>query len=402
MQPQPKAFLEALNLIQSDPKKAKKFLEDKRLTLNEKKILNSWFLLKNCKHDEIIEALNELKITNYELVEGQRLLILGITFNNQAQSRLAISHITSAFEILEKYPLPSHHFIAVYNLFIAYLNGGKVDRMEDCLELMESILKNHGNKRQELYHLQCQFCFLVFTEQIPEAEALAKVIDQKPELMSDSMIMSNLLTKFNLQLKKEDLKAAENALEEIKKYRLFRFTAGFNFMRISLDHLLYGSPLYVYRENFKDCEYLFSHLKVVQALEENDPITAKRYWSDLVKHRPDIYHEDFTYHGEKNLFALCLKRHHIAFQKLNNETPKAIPTETSSNKSEALLMLLRASSLPIRKEVVFKALWGTEIESENDEAKIRNLISYVRKSKKINISFKRGCYFIATEKEEAA
>ncbi len=385
MKNQPKTFLEALNIIHSNPKKAKTFLEDKRLTLNEKKILNCWFLLKNCKHDEILKSLKNLKVNDYELVEGQRLLIIGITYNNQALSKAAVENISSAFEILEKYSLPDHHFTAVYNLFIAHLNDCNEAGMEDCLDLMMGIRKANTNERQELCFHHAQFCYFVHVENFLEAEKLSNRLDHQKALMSDSMLMGYLLTKFKIQVKKENLKEAEKELEEIKKYRLFRLSSGFTFMRTALDHLLHNKPLYVYRDDFKDCDFLYFHLKVVQALEENDLPAAKKHWSELMQISPHLYHDHFSYQGEKNLFALCLKRHQSVLKKpvIETNTP-----DFSSNKSEALILLLQSSSVPLRKDLVFSTLWGSEIESENDEAKIRNLISYVRKTKNIKISFR--------------
>ena len=64
-----KTFLKALELVHGQPKKAKKYLLDTRLTAAEKKILSCWILLKSCRHQEILEEMKSLVGEN-ELIEA--------------------------------------------------------------------------------------------------------------------------------------------------------------------------------------------------------------------------------------------------------------------------------------------------------------------------------------------
>ena len=56
-----KTFIRALHTLTHDAKKAKAFLNDKRLSLAEKTILQAHLDLRDCKNDATINALIDLR-----------------------------------------------------------------------------------------------------------------------------------------------------------------------------------------------------------------------------------------------------------------------------------------------------------------------------------------------------
>lgn len=381
----PKTFLEALKLVHSNPKKAKTFLQDKRLTLAEKKILHGWFQLKSCLHSDIIKEIGNLAVES-ELVESQKYLILGLTYNNMGELNQASLCLHKAFELIEKHPLPEHQFICLYNLFIISYNSGHEEDMSNTLGLMDVLAISGLNERQTICHLQCKFNYLTFRNQYEQASLYLDDLEIKKADMTDPVIMSHLISKFQFYLKQSLFDQCEATMQEMKKYRLFRHSPNYIFMRLSLDHIIHNRPLYFYEKDFKDSKLLFHQLKVIKSFEESNFKEAEKHWQTLSKAEPNIYLDKFVYNGQTNLFSLCLSKY-----KIQKQISVTIP-ELSKNKSEAIVKILQSSSYPVPKEELFEALWGRKPLDQMDDDKLKNLIYYVRKNKGLVITFRKGCY----------
>ena len=385
-----KTFIHALTLIHSNAKKAKKCLLDKRLTLSEKKILNAWFLLKNCQHQAILDDMKSVSTEN-ELVDSQKELILGLTYNNMGQMKLASKHLHAAFSHLEKYPLPEHQFICIYNLFVVSFNLSHEKDMENSLHIMDVLVRGGLNPRQTMCYEQCLFNFLHFKNRFTEAAKILVILEGKRSMMNEAMIMSHHISKFVFHLKQEDFNLCEETLEEMKNYRLFRYTPNFIFMRLTLEHLKYDKTLYFYEKDFKGSDSLFFQLKTIQGFEESNLELAEKFWIKLQEIDPELYHDGFKYKGQKNLFSLCLEKH--------NSLLKSGPSfeALSKNKVEAICEIFEKSSIPIPKDVLFEKLWGTKPLDQNDDDKLKNLIYYARKTKNLQIQYRKGCYLLQNE-----
>ena len=392
-----KTFVDALNNLHAEPKKTKKYLEDKRLTTVEKKILSCWYMLKNCQHTEIIDTILSITSKEDDLVESQKYLILGMTYNNQGDYDKAIVNILKGIDLLEPYPLEVHRFIACYNLFVCYYNQNNGEGMKSTLDrLMKLKMKT---PRQDLCIVQAKINYHIFKNEFEEAEDLFSVAEKSFDLMTDAMIMTHWISKFIMLSKLDDFNHCGKVLEEMKKYRLFRSSATFTYMRTLLDHVTKKEPIYVYKEDFKQSELLFYQLKTIQALEENDLLTAKKNWDQLVMMSPFLHGPDFHYRGEKNLFVTCLNMYKTVYSVASDIVTVV---ELPENKVEALITLLKASKTPIRKEVIFDKLWGGDMMNTSDDHKLKNLMYYARKHKGINIQFRKGCYFISETDEQSA
>lgn len=387
-----KTFLEALKLVHSDAKKAKKYLSDKRLTIAEKKILQCWFDLKNCEHQKIIEDLKTV-ITESDLVESQKCLILGLTYNNMGNPQAATEFLEEAFVSLEKYPLPEHQFICAYNHFIISYNLNHAQKMKQGLKIMEKLSHQGINERQLLCFEQCKFNDFTFREKYDEAKKILAFLESKKEVMAEAVVMAHLISKFIFYLKQGLYSDCEICLEEMKQYRLFRDTPNFLYMRLMLSHLKNDTPLYFYEKDFKQSAVLFIQLKVIKCLEESHPQEALVHWNELKRIDPQNYGDHFKYLGQTSLMSLCLEKHK---NKLHLEQ---IKKPSSKNKVEALLELLSNSPAPIPKDVLFQSLWGREMLERSDDEKLKNLIYYARKSKDHNIIFRKGCYSLAPAKK---
>ena len=388
-----KTFLEALKLIHGQPKKAKKFLSDKRLTLVEKKILNAWYLLKNCQHQTIINDLDGIHSEN-QLVESQKKLILGLTYNNMGKFKTASKCLHEAFEELEKYSLNDHQFICIYNLFIISYNQSNESQMTNCLSIMEILEKNGINERQSLCYLQCKFNYFTFREDYELANEALRHLEMKKVIMSEALIMATMISKFIMHLKQEHFSECQEIIEEMKEHRLFRHSPNYLYMKLTLNHLMHNAPLYFYEKDFKESEFLFLQLKTIQALEESNLEKAQAYWKRLMEIDPDCYKERFDFHGQKNLFTMCLNKHASVLKGVTVDIP------TAKNHADALIEILQKSTIPVPKELLFEKIWGKKSASQSDDEKLKNLIYYVRNIKGFEVHFRKGCYSIITKKSK--
>jgi hypothetical protein len=390
-----KTFLEFLKIIHSEPSKARKYLLDKRLTQNEKKIIQAWYDLKNCLHEKIFEELNGLKCEN-ELIESQRKLIIGLAKNNQANFSESLNWLKGSLEILEKYPLKEHHFICIYNLFIVSFNLSDKNELDHSFKLLESLHAGGLNPRQELCFKQCRFNYYNFHEMFDEGQRILEELEGLKNEMSEAVIMSHQISKFIFYLKQENYDKCQTILKEMKEYRLFRYSPNYKFMKMALDHLDHNAPLYIYEKDFKEAKNLYHQLKTIQGLEEANLYKAKKHWEELQKENPDLYQHGFEFRGQKNLLSLCLDKHRNVFI---NKTEEKID---GNNKAQILINILMIQKKPIPKEILFLKLWGYEPKDELDDNKLRNLIYYVKKTKNIKISYRKGCYQVIESNEKTA
>ena len=383
-----KTFLEALKLVHSDGKKAKKYLSDKRLTITEKKILQCWFDLKNCEYQKILENL-KTAITENDLVKSQKNLILGLTYNNMGNPKVASDYLQAAYSSLEKYPLVEHQFICSYNHFIISFNLNHDQKMKQELRVMERLSEQGINQRQKICYEQCKFNYFTFRGYYEEAAKILTILEKNKALMSEAVIMAQHISKFIFYLKQGLYSDCDLCLEDMKQFRLFRDTPNFNYMRLMLSHLKNDTPLYFYEKDFKRCEVLFIQLKVIKSLEASRPNEALVHWNQLKEMDPDNYGDNFKYLGQTNLMSLCLEKHKNKIYTIQFKKP------LSKNNVEALLELLSNASVPIPKDTLFQSLWGRKMLEPSDDEKLKNLIYYVRKNKNLEIIFRNGCYSIA-------
>ncbi len=91
-----KTFDAIIKELNYHPEKSKRWLEDKRLTMLEKKIISGYMMVRNNQNEDVIAELTTLGESDIEFVNCHRDLLLGICYNN-----------TTRFHLAEKYLLKS-------------------------------------------------------------------------------------------------------------------------------------------------------------------------------------------------------------------------------------------------------------------------------------------------------
>jgi hypothetical protein len=189
-----KTFIEALKNYMAGPKKVQKYFNDKRLTQAEKKILECWILLADNQFIKILSILDGLSASYDPLVEAQKYLILGITLNNKSECKQAIPLIMKSYEVIRTYPIPRHHFIAINNLFIAYLNFKDEDGMKFCLGEMKKIPIEET--KQQICFLQAQFNYYAFKGELKKAKLYLNEVSKLQSEMSDVSIIGHFVNQY--------------------------------------------------------------------------------------------------------------------------------------------------------------------------------------------------------------
>ena len=381
-----KTFVQAVECLDSDFEKSMSFLTDNRLTQLEKSILRCAQLIRNNKHQEAIEQLESLKSED-RLVESLRLYFIGTAYDHLVDSGKAASYLIKAIALAEHFPIKNCHFKMVKNLFYAHLNAKNVTGMKTALERMQKLRQN---SRHELAVELATFSYLCVAEELDGIETLMTSLEMRKDLMSESQIICFYIDSFDVRIKNENFPEAHATLEQMKKHRKYLLSANFKFMQALLMHLTEDKPIYLYDKDFQDSKILFYQLKVIMGLESQEVEVARNYWSLLKEISPRIYGEDFNYQGDKCLFSLCLKKH------LAKKAPvKPNLTAPQGNHLEKLMHILENSQAPLKKEELFKAIWGEEAHTKEDMVRLSNLISRAKKrTKNLEILSRKGCYIL--------
>lgn len=381
-----KTFYKTLLEFSLDPTKAKKCLQDKRLTLTEKKIVEAWLLIRNNQNDEAVQYMRSLPASEYEFVEGQRKLVLGHALNSLSHFEESEKFIKDALEHFENFEVPYFKFIGNLLLFTIYSNRNLIPEMFERLQNMEKLPQE--SKLQKIKLLRCQFDYYALVDE-SKARALLSEIDKHKASMSEGDITAHLICEFMFFVSVEELDRCEVILEEMKSYRKFNLTENFNFMKKTLAHLNHNAPIYLYGDDFKAVPVLFEQLKVIQNFEENNHQEAKVYWEKLQTRFPETYADQFHYNGPTCLFSLCLKKHlRPAFELITTDRPKF------SSKLDLLIDIMSRATTPVTKGQLYECLWGTHPEDKTDMAKLTKLISRARSEHGFEIKTRKGTYYV--------
>lgn len=389
-----KTFLYALEIICKDHKKAKSYLNDKRLTVSEKKVIESFFLIKKGDNQQAINFLKEIK-SNDPVVDSQINLFLGIAYNNSGQFNFAEDKLKCAYAYLEDTSYSQLKFICLNSLFLLYFNQQSLSLMKVTLDEMK---KNICNDESQLSYYRAQFNYYSRSGDIKKASSVLAKINESKNQMSEPQSISFLIDRFMFMIKLDQFDQAQLILEELKFKRSFNSTANFNFMKILLNNLVNDQPIYLNKSDYEESEFLYQQLLVVKSLEESNFSEAQKSWEWLMQHGPHIYLSDFNYKGDKCLFSLCLDKFksRLSQVKIENHFKPNFSLE------DKLIALLDNTSIPLSKDYIYKALWGREAQEKGDYNKLSQLISAVKIKNHLEIKFKKGCYQLIKDSKKVA
>lgn len=381
-----KTFIQALSLFSTQPKKSKRFLNDKRLTQAEKTILRGYFLLRDSKFKEVKSLLQNISEITDPVVQSQFHLLSGIVHNNMNDFKTAQIEIDRSLEFLPCEELKYFEFVARLNLFIIHFNLKNSIEMKKQLEAMRKFQLNDVKDKIRL--LSCEYLYRSFEGNLDEAGLILASLGELKSEMTESDIVPYLLQKFEYFIKRGEIENARSTLVEMKKNRKFALSENYRYIKKLLDHYTDHKPLYFQDEEFEKQPILLYHIKVIQLLEERKLEEAAAWWAKLSGLYPDLYRENFQYFGPENIFAICFKRHQAALQK------NVIEIDESLDKTEAVIDLLQKAQGPVSREVLFKLLWKREPRDKEDFVRLSRKIYRLKVQRNLNIEYRKGCYLM--------
>ena len=384
-------------MLHRNPKATENDLKDRRLNLEEKTILRGWFLLRKNKVAELIELINSMPISQSELIECQKKLLLGICFNNLGQLNKAQNYLEEVPSVLSRYQIKCLQFIAYYNLFICYFNLNDIPSAEETIKQMESLRPDHY--RHDLLLLQCRFMLNLLNENNLEAQKNLDLLDKQTSKMSESMRLGHCYDKFNFYLNQNKLSNCLSSLLEMKKCRAFNLSENFIYMKNMLELLVNDKPIYVYSHQFKLNHHYFYHLKVIQLIQSMDINAANVYWKKLVSFDHENYFDGFIVKDQNSLLALALKK----FEKnIISQTSRLNISSDGMSKEKLLAEIIQSSPHPFPKDLIHELIWGRKIHDKNDMIKLKKLVSRVRQLFGLDIKFKSNCYYVVRDQAHVA
>jgi hypothetical protein len=393
----PKVFIRLLSTFHRNPKATENDLRDRRLNLEEKTILRGWFLLRKNKVAEVIELISSMSISQNELIECQKKLLLGICFNNLGHLNKSQNYLKEVPGVLSLYQIKCLQFIAYYNLFVCYFNLNDIPSSEETIKQMESLRPDHY--RHDLLLLQCRFMLSLLNENNFEAQKYLDILDRQTSKMSESMKLGHYYDKFNFYLNQNKLSDCLISLMEMKKCRAFNLSENFIYMKTMLELLVHDKPIYAYSHQFKLNHHYFYHLKVIQLIQSMDIPAANVYWKKLFSYDHENYFDGFKVKDQKSLLALALKK----FEKnINTHTTDMKFSSNGMSKEKLLAEILQSSPHPIPKDLIHELIWGRKINDKNDMIKLKKLVSRVRQLFGLDIKFKSNCYYVVIDQAHVA
>jgi len=383
-----KTFYKILLDFNVNPFRAKQCLNDKRLTLVEKKIIESYLHIRNNQNQLAIDHISSVASSEAPLVEGQRHLVLGLALNNISHFEEAEKRVKEAIRHLNQIKAPYFQFIAHLYLFTVYSNMNRLDLMKQTLDKMELIPKEHDLQKIKL--LRCQFDYYSLTD-AAKARNILKSIEPHKKNMTEGDIASHLVCEFMFFVQCEEFETCEKVLEEMKKYRKYTLSENFNYNKKLLAHLTENAPIYLTGDDFKSIPVLYYQLKVIHAFEDLNDFDAHRYWNELATMYPEFYKKDFDFKGPKSLFSLCLDKHRkVVIQPMVPEIENA----DKLSKLDLLISIVNSITVPISKGLLYERIWDSSPESKEDLARLTKLISRARNEKGIEIKSRKGTYYV--------
>lgn len=391
-----KTFDRFLKEMNQTPGKLNQWLEDKRLTQLEKKIILGYSLIRNNQNTRVLEELENIPESDIDFVNAHKNLLLGIACNNLTRFPEAKNYLEHSTKAMHELELHYYWFVSCFNQFMLYSNLRDYKLMKKSLETLRKIPLD--SRMLEIRLLRCEFIYAHEVDQNKEAQEYLNKISKIKDEMVESDLIAHLVTEFMFYVKLEELDKARATLVSMKSYRKFHLSENYNFMKKLLDHLTDNSPIYAYDQDFQDIPMLYHQLKVIQSLEAQELSEAQLHWDKLHALMPEVYLDNFEYKDTQCLFSLCLNKH----KKVEKKPTATFTGSDEQFKLDKLIHLLQSSEAPLSKGHLYEILWGEPPEDKVALQRLTRLVYKARQSKNLDIQTRKGTYFLVTPPKKAA
>lgn len=388
-----KLFNQIMEQFRQNPEKAKRILNDKRPTKQEKDLVTAYLLMRKNKNHEAMEIISKIGNSQSKYVQAHIDLVRGIALLNLMEFSQSAHSLITAKEYFRQQGCEYFEVVTNINLFWAYHNVNDVKNMQMIFAEFPSIESCQEVHKVKL--LLCRLSLSIATKDFENAVLTVSEIESQKNEMSESLRSNYLIDKFNLYLGLDRLDECKKTLEQLKEIRSYTLSANFKYMKNLLSNLMSNSTILPLPRQSRESNYLELQLDTLILLQERNFEAAKVVWNKLSQISPKTYLDDFQYVGQIDLFSLVLKKYRPT-RKTDQEKREILGQDSVSKIREILL----ASPHPLSKEELYFQVWGERPRSKEDHARLAHAIYRMRKKYNINCKVQRGCY--AIQKKEAA
>lgn len=386
-----KAFLKAIELVNSCPKKAKKYLNDMRMTQQEKTILAGFLSLRDFDNEDVITALEKFSCSDV-FVESQRHFCLGAAYNNLTLFSQSKTHLLKSLELNQFQSGELVRIATFQSLFTVYLNLHDFSGMEQVISSLKQI--DHHSLRLQFAIQYSQFSLTVQQMNIIEAKAQMVQMEKIFTQLSEHQAISYLYDLFEMHLFDDDYSGCLLVIERLKRFKKFKNSTNVMYMLAMINFIKFDTPIYLYKKNYEQYPLLESQIQCLQRLEIGDEAGALNAWSNLQKLSGGTIKAPFEIEGPPTLFSKALNK-----LKLNvKPSVSVIHISSGSSKEEKLHSLLHNSLKPIAKEVIYEQIWGVPVVTKEDLVKLFKLVQRTKEKFSVEIKSVKGTYFIRQDK----
>lgn len=386
-----KAFLSTLILINTDARKARVFLNDKRMTFQEKSIVLCFFALRDFENQEVINQLEKMTCTDL-FVESQRLFCLGAAYNNLTHFNEAKIFLKRSIDLNKFKGAEVLNFLASQSLFTVYLNLHNLSGMQKMIYSMKKFARSFPDS--EFIIKFCEFTFEVRNLDFKSAQKSIINIERNFETLNEHQRISFLYTLFDFYIFQDKYDETIEIIQRIKNIKKYKNANHVIFMNTMISFLVEDSQLYLYENNYIKYPLMYHQIMCLKALEVADEMTATKAWYSLQLLDSRNYKKPFEYLGPPNLFKKVL-------EKLVSRSSKPVIISQdllSLNKDEKLLYLLKNANGPVSKEQLYQEIWENQVQSKDDFIKLVKLVSRVKEKFNVNIKTMKGTYLLTHKK----
>lgn len=390
-----KLFNEAWKLLHSNIRMFHYWFKNGDLSIQERRLLKCFYYYKKNKKSECIELL-EAKINDDTYLEGIRLYLKGLVYNQYCHYTYAIANLEKAIDHFKSINELRFQLNSLFLIVMVYGNRRDLHKMAMRLdEVKEFELETNIQKIQCLY---AELFYFVLTNNKDAVLTTCKKAIKYNYFEYKEFHPYFLVQKFMFFAKNKEYKSCYKILQEYKKISGNVVKANYSYMKTLLDHLDKNSQLYIYARDYEEFPELYEQLEVIKNLKDGNLERAGKFWKKLATHNPSLYGKNFEFKGDYTLFAQGLELY-LKHNQQVNINQEEIDKLTSPLKK--LIFILTSSPRPVELSDLIKMIWK-EDHSEATIARLRKLASRYNQKSNVKILASMGTYKLNNNEKEIA
>jgi len=378
-------FRKIFRLANTNPRQFKYHIDHTKMSINEKKLLKAFYYYKKNKKEDCLELVKN-KITESHFLEGVRLYLIGLVYNQFGHLRYAVENLEKSIAIFKRDKNNEFIINPLCTLALSYGNRREIDEMKACLKQLKKITTQDSFHFLQIRHVEILYFLLT-----KKYKKVHEFINEIKNLKNKSVIFFKpyfQIIQISAFIGEEKYSQCYVILESYKKEKGHTVKANYAYLKILLDHIVYDKPMYIYKKNFEKFPELYHQLLVINHLSLGEIESASNIWKKLSFHNKQLYQDKFQYSGEPTLFSRVLSKY------LKNTNYIEIDQKKLNEFKfirDRIKYIFEQTIKPIPSDKLIALIWGEETNSQN-QARLRKIISDFNKTSPWKIISKQSTY----------